>query len=94
MSRVFRGRSSGTARSESRIGFCEDLHKLFFRGINVLDNKSELEKALTKHRTTLEQKLKEAEKTTGSELEKLLAERAQRLLKVSLVRHRPFYYIP
>ena len=61
---------------------------VYFRGINVLDNKSELEKALQKQRKTLKQKLKEAENKTDNELEKMLAERAERLLKVSLDRQR------
>ena len=55
-----------------------------FRGINVLNNKSELQKALEKQRKHSNQKLKETENESCSQFDKILAERAERLLKVNL----------
>ena len=56
---------------------------VFSRGINLLDKKSELEKAMAKHRQATEQKHKEADKPEdGSAFKKMLAERAKRLAKV------------
>ena len=52
-----------------------------FRGIDVLNNKSELQKALEKQRKNSNQKLKETENESWSQFDKILAERAQRLLK-------------
>ena len=49
----------------------------------MLESRSELEKAMAKHRKATEQKLKEAEKTEDDcAFKKLLAERAKRLAKV------------
>ena len=56
----------------------------FCRGINVLNTKSELEKAFAKHKKNLNEKKKEqesAESFTG-EFQKMIAERARRLEKV------------
>merc|ERR1719362_1670443 len=58
---------------------------LLIRGINVLESKSELEKAMAKQRLAAEQKQKEAEVTskereeTNPEFKRVLAERAKRL---------------
>jgi len=51
------------------------------KGINLLDNKSELQKALEKHKNMTKQKVKEDENNSGSDFEKVLAARAERLLK-------------
>ena len=54
------------------------------RGINVLDSRSELEKAMAKHRQATEQKHKEADKEEDDAVfKKMMAERARRLEKVS-----------
>ena len=79
--RIFRERSSGTAKSEDGFAFHLFIDFLF-RGISVLNNKSELQKALEKHRKQSNQKLKETENESCSQFDKILAERAQRLLKV------------
>eukprot|EP00092_Neocalanus_flemingeri_P050181 GFUD01057911.1.p1 GENE.GFUD01057911.1~~GFUD01057911.1.p1 ORF type:complete len:193 (+),score=66.06 GFUD01057911.1:42-581(+) len=59
------------------------------KGINVLDNKSELEKAVEKHRKTSEQKVKEAENKIGTEFENMLAERALRIVKFEAEKNTP-----
>lgn len=59
----------------------------FCRGINVLNTKSELEKAFAKHKKNLNEKKKEqesAESFTG-EFQKMIAERARRLEKVHIM---------
>ena len=55
-----------------------------FRGINVLNNKTELEKAFAKHKKNLDEKRKEQESTDAftDEFKKMIAERAKRLEKV------------
>ena len=56
-----------------------------FRGINVLNNKTELEKAFAKHKKSLDEKRKEKEiatETIDNEFKKMLSERAKRLEKV------------
>ena len=53
-----------------------------FSAINVLNNKSELQKALERRRKQSNQKLEETENESCSQFDKILAERAQRLLKV------------
>jgi len=64
---------------------CKKSSALLSRGINVLESKSELEKALAKQRLAAEQKQKEAEVTskekeeTNPEFKRVLAERAKRL---------------
>ena len=60
----------------------------FCRGINVLNTKSELEKAFAKHKKNLNEKKKEqesAESFTG-EFQKMIAERARRLEKVKIIK--------
>ena len=54
------------------------------RGINVLNNKTELEKVLAKQRKASEQKSGEAEKEVEDELHRLLSERAKRLEEVCI----------
>jgi len=50
------------------------------KGINVLDNKSELDKVLTKQRRATEQKVREVEREEECDpFKKMLAERAKRL---------------
>ena len=51
------------------------------RGINILNNKSELQKAMEKHRRQAQEKL-EKRREDHSDFEKILMERAQRLIKV------------
>ena len=51
------------------------------RGINILNNKSELQKAMEKHRRQAQEKLEER-REDHSDFEKILMERAQRLIKV------------
>ena len=61
---------------------------MFCRGINVLNTKSELEKAFAKHKKNLNEKKKEqesAESFTG-EFQKMIAERARRLEKVKIIK--------
>ena len=53
-----------------------------FSAINVLNNKSELQKALERRRKQSNQKLEETENEGCNQFDKILAERAQRLLKV------------
>ena len=58
-----------------------------FRGINVLNNKTELEKAFAKHKKSLDEKRKEKEiatETIDNEFKKMLSERAKRLEKVNI----------
>ena len=57
---------------------------LLSRGINVLKNKTELEKVLSKQRKASEQKSREAEKEVEDELHTLLSERAKRLEEVGI----------
>ena len=57
---------------------------LLSRGINVLNNKTELEKVLAKQRKASEQKSGEAEKEDEVELHRLLSERAKRLEQVGI----------
>ena len=57
---------------------------LLSRGINVLNNKTELEKVLAKQRKASEQKSGEAEKEVKDELQRLLSERAKRLEQVGI----------
>ena len=57
---------------------------LLSRGINVLKNKTELEKVLAKQRKASEQKSGEAEKEVEDELHRLLRERAKRLEQVGI----------
>ena len=54
------------------------------RGINVLNTKSELEKAFAKHKKSLNEKRKEEERSdcVNGEFQKMIAERAKRLEKV------------
>merc|ERR1711892_493945 len=52
------------------------------KGINVLNNKSELEKVLTKHRRASEQK-QEAENEVEDEFHRMITERAKRLQELS-----------
>ena len=54
------------------------------RGINVLNNKTELEKVLAKQRKASEQKSVEAEKEVEDEFHRLLSERAKRLEQVGI----------
>ena len=55
----------------------------FSRGINLLDKRSELEKAMAKHKQATNQKLKKEEKLEDDgAFKKMLAERANRLAKV------------
>ena len=54
-----------------------------FRGINVLNNKSELEKVLAKHRKASETR-PVAEKEVENEFHRILTERAKRLEQVLL----------
>lgn len=56
----------------------------FCRGINVLNTKSELEKAFAKHKKNLNEKRKEQENSEclNGEFQKMIAERAKRLEKV------------
>ena len=57
---------------------------LLSRGINVLNNKTELEKVLAKQRKASEQNSGEAEKEVEDELQRLLSERAKRLEQVGI----------
>ena len=57
---------------------------LVSRGINVLNNKTELEKVLAKQRKASEQKSGEAEKEVEDEFHRLLSERAKRLEQVGI----------
>ena len=57
---------------------------LLSRGINVLNNKTELEKVLAKQRKASEQKCGEAEKEVEDEFHRLLSERAKRLEQVGI----------
>jgi hypothetical protein len=57
---------------------------LLSRGINVLNNKTELEKVLAKQRKASEQKSGEAEKEVEDEFQRLLSERAKRLEQVGI----------
>ena len=57
---------------------------LFSRGINVLNNKTELEKVLAKQRKASEQKSGKAEKEVEDKLHRLLSERAKRLEQVGI----------
>eukprot|EP00090_Calanus_glacialis_P026073 TRINITY_DN4089_c0_g1_i3.p1 TRINITY_DN4089_c0_g1~~TRINITY_DN4089_c0_g1_i3.p1 ORF type:complete len:177 (+),score=57.27 TRINITY_DN4089_c0_g1_i3:47-577(+) len=59
------------------------------KGINVLNNKSELQKALEKQRKNSNQKLKETENESCTQFDKILAERAQRLLKFEAEENNP-----
>ena len=59
------------------------LYTLCFRGINVLNNKSELEKVLAKHRKASETR-PVAEKEVENEFHRILTERAKRLEQVLL----------
>eukprot|EP00090_Calanus_glacialis_P026078 TRINITY_DN4089_c0_g1_i8.p1 TRINITY_DN4089_c0_g1~~TRINITY_DN4089_c0_g1_i8.p1 ORF type:complete len:178 (+),score=57.56 TRINITY_DN4089_c0_g1_i8:47-580(+) len=59
------------------------------KGINVLNNKSELQKALEKQRKNSNQKLKETENESCTQFDKILAERAQRLLKFEAEENHP-----
>ena len=66
------------------------------RGISVLNNKTELEKAFAKHKKNLEEKQKEQERTEqglGTEFNKILADRAKRLeqLEQKVVLSSVFY---
>ena len=54
------------------------------RGINVLNNKTELEKVLAKQRKASEQKSGKAEKEVEDELHRMLSERAKRLEEVGI----------
>lgn len=77
----------------------QDLHRQIRwnnkAGINVLDTKSELEKALARQRLALttQQKLKEADRTEteepGTAFKKVLAERAKRLEKIETETESP-----
>ena len=62
---------------------------LYFRGISVLNTKSELEKAFAKHKKNLNEKRKEQESPdcVNSEFQKMIAERAKRLEKVCWCLH-------
>ena len=70
---------------------CTSSHWLkleFCRGISVLNNKTELEKAFAKHKKNLNEKQKEQEKAEeglGSEFQKMLADRAKRLEQLEKV---------
>ena len=59
----------------------------FCRGINVLNNKTELERAFAKHKKNLDEKQKEQEKTEtfNNEFQKMLADRAKRLERLEKV---------
>jgi len=65
--------------------FRRDLHREIKwnsnKGINVLNNKTELERAFAKHKKNLDEKQKEQEKTEtfSNEFQKMLADRAKRL---------------
>jgi len=67
--------------------FKRDLHREIKwnsnKGINVLNNKTELEKAFAKHKKNLDEKRKEQESTDAftDEFKKMIAERAKRLEK-------------
>merc|ERR1712038_2029279 len=64
--------------------FKRDLHREIKwnsdKGINVLNNKTELEKAFAKHKKSLDEKRKEQEQDED-EFKKMIAERAKRLEK-------------
>ena len=68
--------------------------RLHFRGISVLNNKTELEKAFAKHKKNLDEKQKEQERTEkglGTEFNKILADRAKRLERLEKVVLSSFY---
>ena len=57
---------------------------LLLRGINVLNNRTELEKVLAKQRKASEQKSGKAEEEVEDEFHRLLSERAKRLEQVGI----------
>ena len=57
-----------------------------FRGINILNNKSELQKAMEKHRKLSNKNKEEKIVEKGcSEFDKMLTERSKKILKVIFV---------
>ena len=79
---VDRGKADTTDLSFSlKVTYCQLFSILFCRGVNVLNNKSELEKVLAKQRRASEQR-EESEQEVEDEFHKIITERAKRLEQV------------